>query len=306
MKSEDKILVLGVTGMLGHVLFRELNHLGYNVVGTARDVSRFTSFFSKEEMNRIRSGVDATDFDTITRTFAAVQPDFVVNCIGIVKQLPISKDPLISITLNSQLPHRISMLARTSKAKFIQISTDCVFNGKKGDYTESDPSDAEDLYGRTKFLGEVDYPHCITLRTSIVGNEILTSRSLIDWFLSQNSPVDGFVNALYSGLTTLEMVNVIEHIMTDCVQLSGVYHVSSEYISKYDLLNLCRRHFSHNIEIKKNTEYVLDRTLNSDRFRKESGYRIPDWDSMIRDLADYYFKTDYLKYKDSYDQQSNG
>ena len=182
-------------------------------------------------MSRILGGVDADNFDSVIRAISSVRPNIIINCIGIIKQLPIAKDPLTAITVNAQLPHRISLVSQSVGARFIQISTDCVFDGTKGNYTEEDNSTATDLYGKTKFLGEVEYPHCITLRTSIIGHELKTEFSLIDWFLSQEKEVNGFTNAIYSGFSTYEMVNIISNYVIPNKHLSGIYHVSSNYIT---------------------------------------------------------------------------
>ncbi len=179
--SKKRILIFGVTGMLGHTLFKSLSkNSDFDVFGTSRNTAGLGTFFSAEELTRVRNLVDADNFDSIMRAMASVQPNIIINCIGLIKQLPIAKDPLTTITVNAQLPHRMSMIARTANARMIHISTDCVFSGTKGNYTEADPSDATDLYGRSKYLGEVEYPHCITLRTSIIGHELKSELSLID------------------------------------------------------------------------------------------------------------------------------
>lgn len=277
-----KILVLGVTGMLGHVLFKELSKVeDFEVVGTTRNKDGLSSFFTPEELGRIRANVDADNFDTVIRAFAAVQPDIIINCIGIIKQLPISNDPLTAITVNAQLPHRISLVARSAGARLIHISTDCVFSGKKGDYTEQDPSDALDLYGRSKYLGEVTYPHCVTLRTSIIGHELKSNFGLVDWFINQTESVNGYTKAIYSGFSTLEMANIILNHVIPNEELNGVYHVSSEPISKYELLKIISKIYSKKIEINAYNNFVLDRSMRSDNFRKMAKYSPPSWDDMI-------------------------
>jgi len=210
--QKERILILGITGMLGHTLYKEmLKQNKYQTYGTTRNSVGLENYFTQEERNFIRGGVDADNFDTVIRAIASVQPNIIINCIGIIKQRPIAGDPLVAITVNAQLPHRISLVARGANARLIHISTDCVFNGKKGNYTELDSSDAKDLYGRTKFLGEVSYPHCVTIRTSIIGHELKTEFSLMDWFMSQEREVNGFTKAIYSGFTTIEMANIISN-----------------------------------------------------------------------------------------------
>lgn len=284
-----RILILGATGMLGHVLMRHLSHFPeYEVYGTARCPESVSKSFPPELTNHFRQDVvDAIHIDSVIRALAAIQPDIVINCIGLIKQLPITNDPLAAITINAQLPHRISLISRTAGARMIHISTDCVFNGKKGNYTENDPSDAEDLYGRTKFLGEVSYPHCVTVRTSIIGHELKKGYGLIDWFLAQEGRVRGFTKAIYSGFPTIELARVISKYILPNEKLSGVYHVSSDPISKFDLLKMVSERYGKQIDIEPYDDFALDRSMDSSRFREATGYVSPKWvelvDLMYRD-----------------------
>ncbi|PHM16480.1 MAG: NAD(P)-dependent oxidoreductase, partial [Sulfuricurvum sp. PD_MW2] len=247
-----RILIFGVTGMLGHTLFKEMSkNTDFEVFGTTRHASGLEKYFSKNELSRIRDNVDADNFDTIMRATASIQPDIIINCIGIIKQLPIAQDPLTAITVNAQLPHRMSLITRSANARMIHISTDCVFNGSKGNYTEEDPSDATDLYGRSKFLGEVEYPHCVTLRTSIIGHELKTDFSLIDWFLSQKGTTKGFKKAIYSGFPTIEIVKIITDYVIPNQELNGLYQISSDPISKYNLLKIVKNVYKKEISIEK-------------------------------------------------------
>jgi dTDP-4-dehydrorhamnose reductase len=167
----------------------------------------------------------------------------------------------------------------------VHISTDCVFSGRTGRYREADVSDAEDLYGRTKYLGEVDESHCVTLRTSIIGKELSRKQGLLEWFLSQTGSVQGFRNALFSGFTTLELSRIIEKILTEHPEKGGLYHVSSDPISKFDLLTLIKREMGLRIEIIPAEEPRLDRSLDSTKFRKEFNYTPPAWEEMIEELS---------------------
>lgn len=283
--ANERILILGVTGMLGHTLFKEMNkNENFEVFGTTRNKNSLEGYFTAEELDTIRDGVDADNFETVIRAIASVQPTIIINCIGIIKQLPISKDPLTAITVNAQLPHRLSLVTRTANARLIHISTDCVFDGKKGNYTEQDLSNAEDLYGKTKYLGEVHYPHCITLRTSIIGHELKTNFSLVDWFMSQEGEVNGFTKAIYSGFPTIEMVNIISNYVIPNKTLSGLYHVSSDAISKYNLLDIIKNVYQKDIKINATDDFVLDRSMNSDHFQEATGYSSPSWEKMIEDM----------------------
>jgi dTDP-4-dehydrorhamnose reductase len=280
--SQEKVLILGVTGMLGHALFKNLLASGrYEVFGTARTVRGLEHFFSEDELKRIRPDVDADNFDTVIRALASVQPDIVINCIGLIKQLPIGSDPLTAITINAQLPHRISLVSRTANARLIHVSTDCVFDGQSGMYTESDIPSPTDLYGRTKLLGEPTYPHCITLRTSIIGHELKDKLGLVEWFLSQEGTVRGYTRAIYSGFTTIELAKIIERHVLPNESLSGLYHVSSEPISKYDLLQIIKKQYNVATTIEPYPDFYCDRSMNSDRFRKLTGYAPPDWNALI-------------------------
>ncbi|HEU4636653.1 MAG TPA: SDR family oxidoreductase, partial [Edaphobacter sp.] len=193
-----RALVLGASGMLGNAVFRVFAASDeMDVVGTVRSRAAATRLPSVSS-TRLVSGVDVGDADGLARVFAEVRPDVVINCVGLVKQLSDAKDPLQAIPVNSLLPHRLARLCELVGARFVHVSTDCVFSGARGRYVESDPADAEDLYGRSKLLGEVDYPHAVTLRTSIIGHELDGTQSLLGWFLSQHGEVKGFAQAIFS------------------------------------------------------------------------------------------------------------
>ena len=194
-----KILVLGASGMLGNAMIRLFAESeGFDVLGTVRG-ERSKRLLPESLWSRVISGVDVESIDSLTRVLGDTQPDVVINCIGLVKQLAEADDPLVAIPVNTLLPHRLARLCALSGARFVHISTDCVFAGTKGMYVESDAADAQDLYGRSKFLGEVDYPNAITLRTSIIGHELEGARSLVGWFLAQRGSVKGFSQAVFSG-----------------------------------------------------------------------------------------------------------
>lgn len=278
-----RVLVLGATGMLGHVLLRYLaTRPEYEVHGTARSTRGLSEIFPPEQVARFRQGgVDALNFDSVMRALASFQPDIVINCIGLIKQVPIASDPLYAITVNAQLPHRLSLVSRTAGARMIHVSTDCVFDGQKGNYREDDCSTADDLYGKTKYLGEVNYPHCVTLRTSIIGHELKGGYGLVEWFLAQQGRVRGYTKAIYSGFTTIELARILaDHVLPNN-KLSGTYHVSSTNISKYDLLKLVAKRYQKRIEIEPSDSLVLDRSLNSSRFREITGYSPPAWADLV-------------------------
>lgn len=296
--QKERILILGVTGMLGHVLFKEMRkHDEFEVFGTTRSATGLNEFFTNDELLKIRDDVDADNFETVIRAIASIQPTIIINCIGIIKQLPASNDPLTAITVNAQLPHRLSLVTRTAKARLIHISTDCVFDGKQGNYIETDATNAIDLYGKTKHLGEVQYPHCVTLRTSIIGHELKTNFSLIDWFMSQENETKGFTKAIYSGFPTIEMANIISNYVIPNKNLSGLYHVSSDAISKFDLLNIVKNVYGKVINIIPFDNFVLDRSLNSEIFQTATGYKSPSWKKLIEDMHNHIMNDDCYKNK---------
>jgi dTDP-4-dehydrorhamnose reductase len=282
-----KILILGITGMLGNTLFRYFSRdKNFKVFGTLRS-NGVPSYLSQNSFGEVVGGVDVENQDSLVRTFAEVKPQIVINCIGIVKQLAVASDPLHAIPINSILPHRLAILSEATGARLIHISTDCVFSGLKGNYTEDDFPDCYDLYGRSKLLGEVDYPNAITLRTSIIGHELSGNRSLINWFLSQENKATGFTKAIYSGLPTFELAEVIDKYVIPHPQMHGLHHVSSDPINKYELLKLVRDVYKKDIEIEPSDKLVIDRSLNSERFKSETGYRPPIWSKLIQKMYEF-------------------
>jgi dTDP-4-dehydrorhamnose reductase len=286
-----KILILGATGMLGHTLFsRFSDRPDMDVRATVRSLDGLSRWFPPILLSKMQSGVDADNFDTIRNVLAGLKPDVVVNCIGIIKQLPEVQDPVVAVTMNALFPHKLARACKDVGARMIHISTDCVFSGNKGNYKESDFSDAADLYGRTKYLGEVAYPHCVTLRTSIIGHELKGKLGLIDWFLSQEGTVRGYTRAIYTGFPTVEMAKIIADYVIPDEQLHGLYHVSSDPISKFDLLHLVAKRYGKRIEIGRYEDFQCDRSLDSTRFRTDTGYAPPEWpelvDKMYLDFSD--------------------
>ncbi|KGP75881.1 dTDP-4-dehydrorhamnose reductase [Desulfosporosinus sp. Tol-M] len=282
--------------MLGHTLFRYLaGNPGLDVFATVRSAQELVSWLPKDQLKKVRRDVDINQTDRLVQVFADVLPDFVINCIGIIKQIPEAEDPLVTITGNALLPHRIALLCGAVGARMIHISTDCVFDGEKGSYAESDLSNATDLYGRTKLLGEVDYPHCVTLRTSIIGHELKGSYGLVEWFLSQKEKVRGFKKVIYSGFPTVELSRIIGDFVIPNPGMSGLYHVSSDPISKYELLQLINVQYGKKIEIEPEDSFYLDRSLDSSSFRSLTGYNPPIWTELVRRMHQDYLQGPYQK-----------
>jgi dTDP-4-dehydrorhamnose reductase len=230
--------------------------------------------------------VDATNITAVEQTIEELRPDVVVNCLGIIKQRAASHETLPSLTINSLLPHRICALIDRWDARFVHFSTDCVFSGRRGNYVENDISDAEDVYGRTKFLGEVAYPNAITLRTSIIGRELRHHCSLLDWFLSQRGQIiRGFRRHWWSGITTKELADVTARVVGEWRSLTGVFQLSSGRINKYDLLLLLRNGLGIDVAIEPDDGPFCDRSLIGTRFEAATGYQCPPWTTMVSELA---------------------
>jgi dTDP-4-dehydrorhamnose reductase len=286
VERATKVLVVGASGMLGHAVVDVFAHSpGYQTWGTLRsDKARASLPTAVQE--RILADVDAQDDSALHRVFQQVRPDVVVNCVGVVKQLAAADDPLESIPLNSLLPHRLARHCARVGSRLVHVSTDCVFTGSSGNYREEDTADARDLYGRSKLLGEVDEPHAITLRTSIIGEELVGAHGLVGWFLSQKGSVKGFVHAIFSGLPTVTLARLIRDHVLRLPDLRGLYHVSAAAISKYDLLCLVGAAFDHGIEIVPDDKLKIDRSLDSTRFRRATGWQPPEWSQLIREMRE--------------------
>ena len=282
-----KILVLGASGMLGNAMMRVLSEGSEHAVyGTVRSAAA-KRHFDAPLAERLIDGVDVEHQDSLLQAFIRVRPDVVVNCVGLIKQLADADDALQAIPMNALLPHRLARLCELVGARLVHMSTDCVFSGDKGNYRESDPSDAKDLYGRSKYLGEVAYPHTITLRTSIIGHELQSAHGLVDWFLSQQDRCNGYTRAIFSGLPTVALAGVVRDVVLPRPELSGVYHVAAQAISKFDLLALIADVYGKKIELVASDKLVIDRSLNAQRFNDATGYVPPSWPELIALMHSY-------------------
>ncbi len=285
-KSEGmKVLILGGSGMLGHKLWQSLSKRFDALVTFRKSVEHYLSLGVFDPARAV-TDVSAENFESIQKALATVRPDVVVNCIGIVKQDAAAKNAYQSILVNALFPHQLAHACRTIDARLIHLSTDCVFSGRQGKYKESDTSDAEDIYGRTKWLGELSYEHCLTIRTSMVGRELTGSHGLVEWFLSQRGKtVRGFQQAIFSGLTTNALSDTIGSLIADNNKLNGVWHVAGNSINKFDLLSLVKNAFRVNVEIEPDQTFVCDRSLDDYRFRSVTGFQPPSWEQMIEEMA---------------------
>lgn len=282
--ATEKVLVLGTTGMLGNAVFRFLScSPGLSVIGTAR-TSGALRYLPEDLRGLVKVGIDVNNPDSLLKLISDVRPTVVINCIGLIKQLAEADDPLEVLPINSILPHRLARLSKLADARLVHVSTDCVFSGRRGMYVETDASDAEDLYGKSKYIGEVDYPHAVTLRTSIIGHELNSANGLVGWFLNQEGRIKGYGSAIFSGLPTVELARVIRDYVIPNPSMHGLYHVSAEPISKFDLLRLVADVYGKKIDIQRDDQLVIDRSLDSTTFKELTGYHPPAWLELIQKM----------------------
>ena len=279
MNKQMQVLILGASGMLGHTLLFQLQRHGFDVYGTMRNVSPILPADLRE---RIRGGVDVNDFSSIIKVMETVKPDVLINCVGIIRQLPEGKMPLPCIDLNARFPHLLIEECRKRGVRLIHYGTDCVFDGHKGSpYTEDDPCTASDIYGITKYLGELKDEPALTIRTSIIGPELRGRLSLVEWFLAQEGSVKGYTHALYTGLPTSEHARILIEFVFPRPALCGLYQVASSPISKYDLLKLIAEVYGKSIRIVPDTDVVDDKRLDGTKFHLATGYTAPAWPELV-------------------------
>jgi len=280
-----RVLVLGSTGMLGSAVCRAFSAgPGFSVFAAVRTPDRMVAL-KRLESARFIVGVSVEELSSVETAMNEARPDLVVNCIGVIKQLAAAADPVASIYINSLFPHQLHRICRAHEARLIHVSTDCVFTGKKGSYLESDFPDADDLYGRSKLLGEVAGEGALTLRTSIIGEEFNSgSNGLVGWFLSQTGEVKGFRKAIFSGFPTVTLARIIRDYIVPRPDLNGLYHVSAEPIDKFNLLQLVKAAYDRDTLISPDDRLEIDRSLNSDRFREKIGFMPPDWAALVQEM----------------------
>ena len=281
MGKQSTVLILGASGMLGNAVLRFFSQSpDYRAVGTVRSRDALQRL-PQALHNQVVPGLDVENADALQQLFARVRPAVVMNCVGLVKQLAQADDPLAAIPINALLPHRLLRLCKSAGARLIHVSTDCVFAGTRGMYREDDPPDATDLYGRSKLLGEVDDEQAVTLRTSVIGPELDSAHGLLSWFLAQRGRVKGYTHAVFSGLPTVELARIVRDFVIPRPDLHGVYHVAGEPIRKYELLTLIAQRYGLSTEIEADSRLVIDRSLDSSRFRRLTGYVAPPWPDLV-------------------------
>lgn len=271
--------------MLGHKLVQVLSRQ-FEVWATMRGNFEDYKNFGIFEKNKIFGNINVENDFEIENVIKIIKPQVIINAIGIIKQIPSAKNVVETLTVNSIFPHKLSMLAKKFDSRLITVSTDCVFRGEKGNYSEADISDAIDLYGKSKNFGEIISENCLTLRTSIIGRELTSRHSLVEWFLSnRGKKVKGFYNAIYSGFPTVVFAGIIADTIINQPDLQGLYHVSSSPINKFDLLRLINEKYRAEIEIEADGEFKIDRSLDSTKFRNETGFTPLAWEEMIEIMA---------------------
>ena len=278
------VMVLGASGMLGSALYR---HLGRSkdikIIGTLRD-KVFAKQLGESRNKQLWIEPNITEAAHLDDILARARPDMVINSIGVVKQLSSAQDPLVTLPVNAVFPHQLQHCCQNRNIRLIHISTDCVFSGSKGNYSETDTPDPVDLYGHSKLLGEVTGPNTITFRTSFIGHEMGGGHSLLEWFLAQKQATNGFTKVFFSGLPTVELAHIIENFVLPDTKLHGLYHLSAEPISKYELLNLVGNIYEKEVKLHPMDSPQIDRSLDSARFKTATGYVPPSWPDLIKKM----------------------
>ena len=284
---KKKILILGATGMLGHTL---MIHLSQNkkieLFGTVR---KFELIKKYKKFNYKLIKLDASNFLNLEKCIKKIKPDYIINCVGIIKQ-KITPSMINKIYLiNSILPNFLNFLSFKNNFNLIHISTDCVFDGKSGNYDEKKKPNSLDDYGLSKFKGEVFSANTLTLRTSIIGHELGTNLSFMEWFLKSNGSIKGYKKAFFSGLTTLELSKSIEKILFKKFE-SGLFNSGGNKISKFDLLLKIKEVYDKDINIYSVNNFKIDRSLNSFRFYNHFNFKKKSWEKMLKEQKQFYLK----------------
>lgn len=279
--NRKKILVLGINGLLGHRVFINLSkNKKFNVIGTVRGKARHNIFLNK----KVIKNFNIRNLFGLNKKIKKINPDFIINCIGITNKKTGRTNKNQIVLTNSILPHYLDNLSVILKYKLIHISTDCVFQGKKNFYSEKDTCDVQDLYGLSKYLGEIRNTKNLTIRTSIIGHELSEKNGLLEWFLSKKK-VKGFSKVIYSGLTTNELSNILESCISK-YRMKGLYQVSSNPISKFELLKLINKIYEKSIKINKDVSVKKKLILKSSKFYKKTNYKVKSWKKQIQEMKE--------------------
>lgn len=278
-----RILILGASGMLGHTLLSELAASGrYVLQGTVRSKASLAGLLPEHHLALLREGVDAHDFASIAAAARSFKPDVIINCIGLIRQLPEGRQPLPCIEINARLPHLLLALCKSEGVRLIHYSTDCVFDGHKdAPYNEDDPPSAKDVYGLSKYLGELREAPALTIRTSIIGHELRNKFSLVEWFLGASGTVKGYTRAMYSGLPVTEHARILREYVLPRPELCGLMQVAGQPVSKYDLLRLIGKTYGKNTVIEPEPGPDENKILSGEAFFQATGYQPPAWPELI-------------------------
>lgn len=282
-----KILILGASGLIGSTTLRVLSERkDWEVYGSIR-AETAKPLLPTIDDSRFVMNLDVHNFSSVIQAFDEIKPDVLINCVGATKHKKEGNNPIDAIDLNALLPHKLVQICALANCRFIHISTDCVFSGDSGLYTESSATDAQDVYGKSKALGEVDYGNAITLRTSTIGHELQTKYGLLDWFLAQEEVCKGFSRAIFSGLPTVVFAEIIRDIVLQHPELKGLFNVAAAPINKYDLLQLIAKVYNKKINITLDDSFIINRSLDASKFNQATGYNPPDWQRLIEAMHQY-------------------
>jgi dTDP-4-dehydrorhamnose reductase len=283
LNTQKNILVIGASGLLGNAVLRTLSQdPALRVTGTLRS-SALASRLLASAPCHLEYPVDVGNFEQLRGVIERTAPDVVINCVGATKHVDSGNDASVAYIVNAVLPHSLAALCSNASARLIHISTDCVYSGSRGLYSETDVPDANDVYGLSKAAGEVRYSHTVTLRTSIIGHEIETSRSLVEWFMRQRE-CRGFTRAIFSGFPTVTLSRIIRDLVIPNASLYGLYHVAAPAISKYDLLALIANQYGLRVKVEADNTFLLDRSLDGSRFAHATGFQSPSWPKLIAEM----------------------
>ena len=279
-----KIIILGSTGILARTLQLYLSKKNVDLLTISRERKNNKNYYLKNFLN----------FKKLEKLISKTKPTHIINCIGITKFNNSYNNKKLTVYLNSKMPLYLANYCKLNKIFLLHISTDCVFSGKKGNYLDNSFKDTKDLYGLSKKKGEVKNEFASTIRTSFIGPELNTKKSLLSWFLSEKKIVKGYTKAFFSGLTSLELCKIIyNYFIKNNLLKNKIINVGSRRISKYVLLTKIRRVFKKKIEISKHENFIIDRSLNSKKFRKITGYKLIKWDKMLLELKKFMINNHY-------------
>ncbi len=284
-----RIVVLGASGLIGNTITKYfLNQSDYETFGVLRDSDK-KSIFKNKYHNNLFFIDNILDFKKVEEVLERYNPNLIINCIGITNKFLKVNFKLIekSIYINALFPHKLYQICTKIDARLIHLSTDCVFSGRKGFYNEDDVPDPIDIYGRSKLLGELNYTNSLTIRKSAIGHELFTSNGLLEWFLNNKDSIEGYKNAIFSGLTVLELAKIIHKYIIPNKNLSGILHIAGKPISKYDLLSLISYEYQKKIKIIPNESVKINRSLDSKLFIKKTGYEAENWKELIRSMHEF-------------------